>query len=307
MKDYIYLINKEKGITSFKAISKVKLYDKDIKKIGHAGTLDPMAEGLLITMINDATKLSDDLMHQDKVYEVFMILGYETETLDLEGKIINIDESKRSFNEEEIIEAINSFKGEILQIPPKYSALKINGKKLYELARNDEISEEILNIKKREVTVYSVYDIEILNKEILKEEKQYKVYEEYVKKLIKFKVKVSSGTYIRSLVRDIGYQLGTYATMSKLKRLSIGNYTLDDVDKKISLSTLYNNSRIDINITEYNKLKNGVKIEKEINLTMNEIVNLYYNNEFVGLAIVEYRKKGLSILKKYKYLKRDTE
>lgn len=307
MKDYIYLINKEKGITSFKAISKVKLYDKDIKKIGHAGTLDPMAEGLLITMINDATKLSDDLMHQDKVYEVFMILGYETETLDLEGKIINIDESKTSFNEEEIIEAINSFKGEILQIPPKYSALKINGKKLYELARNDEISEEILNIKKREVTVYSVYDIEILNKEILKEEKQYKVYEEYVKKLIKFKVKVSSGTYIRSLVRDIGYQLGTYATMSKLKRLSIGNYTLDDVDKKISLSTLYNNSRIDINITEYNKLKNGVKIEKEINLTMNEIVNLYYNNEFVGLAIVEYRKKGLSILKKYKYLKRDTE
>lgn len=224
MKDYIYLINKKSGISSFKAINNIKFENKNIiSKIGHAGTLDPMAEGLMITMINGATKLSDILMHQDKIYNVFMILGYETDTLDLEGKIINVSDNITDNNS--IINIIKSFINETKQIPPKYSALKINGKKLYELARKNID----IDIKEREIKIYEINNIQIHDDiEIIK----YNLNKDLITKIVSFDIKVSSGTYIRSIVRDIGYKLNTYATMIKLNRVQIGKYTLNDIEKK---------------------------------------------------------------------------
>lgn len=288
MKDYIYLINKKSGISSFKAINNLKFENKEkISKIGHAGTLDPMASGLMITMINGATKLSDILMHQDKVYNVYMILGYETDTLDLEGKITNVSDNI-SLDNKVIEDTIKSFIHETKQIPPKYSALKVNGKKLYELARKNID----VDIKEREIKIYEISDIQFYDDiEII----NYELKKEYVNKIISFNIKVSSGTYIRSVVRDIGYRLNTFATMIKLNRLQIGKYTLNDVNKKISISTIYDEN-LTLNDDIIYKLSNGlkIKIEKEIK---NEIINIFNNNnEFKGLVKIEQ-----GYMKRYKY------
>ena len=132
--DGIVLLNKSKGISSFKAINKLKWIIKS-NKVGHAGTLDPIAEGLLIVMVNNATKFSDNLMKKDKEYFVELELGYETATYDTEGEVTEKYESEINISYEKIFEVINSFIGEIMQVPPMYSAIKINGEKLYELAR----------------------------------------------------------------------------------------------------------------------------------------------------------------------------
>lgn len=303
MKDYIYLIDKKKGISSFKAISELKFENKDIiNKIGHAGTLDPMASGLLIALINKGTKLSDDIMHKNKVYEVEMILGYETDTLDLEGKIVNI--KYLDIDDKTIIEAINSFKGEIYQIPPKYSALKINGKKLYEYAINNQEVE----IKKRKVYIYDIYDIEIKEKNIIEESRIndicYPINIDLVYKVIKFKCLVSSGTYIRSLVRDIGYKLETFSTMSSLKRTKIGDYDITQINRPIGLNSLYKDFKEIISDENINKLTNGIKLELENNhnLKENDIIQIYnMQNKFIGFVIITKIKDNKIIVKKYKY------
>ena len=122
--DGIVLLNKSKGISSFKAINKLKWIIKS-NKVGHAGTLDPIAEGLLIVMVNNATKFSDNLMKRDKEYFVELELGYETDTYDTEGEITEKYEGNLNISDEKILEVINSFTGEIMQVPPMYSAIKI--------------------------------------------------------------------------------------------------------------------------------------------------------------------------------------
>ena len=203
--DGIVLLNKSKGISSFKAINKLKWIIKS-NKVGHAGTLDPIAEGLLIVMVNNATKFSDNLMKRDKEYFVEFELGYETATYDTEGEVTEKYESEINISYEKIFEVINSFTGEITQIPPMYSAIKINGEKLYELARKGiEVERQARKIK-----IYSIREINIEQNKI------------------SFYAEVSSGTYIRSLVRDIGRKLGVYATMTRLVRTKIDKYSMDE-------------------------------------------------------------------------------
>ena len=214
-KDGLILLNKSKGISSFGAINHLKRVIK-AKKVGHAGTLDPMAEGLMIVMINDATKFSDDLMKRDKEYYVEMELGYKTDTYDSEGEIIEKYESEINIADSEIIKAVNSFKGKIKQVPPMYSAIKVEGKKLYDLARKGIEVERA----ERNVEISEIREIKIIRPDKNSENSQ------NIK--ISFYTKVSSGTYIRSLVYDIGEKLGVFATMTRLVRTKIGRFEIED-------------------------------------------------------------------------------
>ncbi len=201
IKSGILLINKEKDWTSFDVVARLRRI-LGVKKIGHTGTLDPMAEGLLPICIGKATKLVGLMSDHDKVYRAQMKLGIATDTEDITGNVIS--ESDFEPKEEEIREAIASFVGEGLQIPPMYSALKQNGRKLYELAREGQVVER----PPRAVTIYS---IEV---------------ESVAFPYVTMTVSVSRGTYIRSLCRDIGEKLGCGACLTKLNRLSVGDFLL---------------------------------------------------------------------------------
>ena len=223
MEDGLILVYKEKGKTSRKVVEEIaKKYNK---KAGHIGTLDPMATGMLPVLIGNSTKLSKYLIEHDKIYLVEMKFGYLTDTLDTEGEILEED---IQFREENIVDneffdrIIASMKKELgnkKQIPPIYSAKKLNGKKLYEIARKDkEKATEMAKEKTKEITIYNMYDIS------LKE-----LWENTPKDiLLTFKVECSSGTYIRSLIRDIAKNMETYGVMTELKRLSVGKYNMEE-------------------------------------------------------------------------------
>jgi tRNA pseudouridine synthase B len=211
-KDGIILLNKSKGISSFKAIDELKRKIK-AKKAGHAGTLDPMAEGLMVVMINDATKFSGDLMKKDKEYYVEMELGYKTDTYDSEGKVIEEYKSEIELSDSQIIRTIHSFKGRIKQVPPMYSAIKVEGQKLYDLARKGIKIERM----PRDVEIMNIYKIKI-----------HRPKENSSRIKISFYAHVSSGTYIRSLVHDIGEKLKVFATMTKLVRTKIGRLSIEE-------------------------------------------------------------------------------
>ena len=214
-KDGLILLNKSKGISSFKAINHLKNVIK-AKKAGHAGTLDPMAEGLMIVMINEATKFSDDLMKKNKEYYVEMELGYKTDTYDSEGTVIEKYDSEININDSKIVKVINSFKGKIKQVPPMYSAIKVEGRKLYDFARKGiEVERE-----ERNVEISEIREIKIIRSD--KNSKKIRNIK------ISFYTKVSSGTYIRSLVHDIGEKLGVFATMTRLVRTKIGKFGIED-------------------------------------------------------------------------------
>lgn len=214
-KDGLILLNKSRGISSFGAISHLKRVIK-AKKVGHAGTLDPMAEGLMIVMINDATKFSGDLMKKDKEYYVEMELGYKTDTYDSEGTIIEKYESEINISDSKIIKTINSFKRKMKQVPPMYSAIKVKGQKLCDLARKGIEVERA----ERNVNISEIREIKIIRPDKNSENSQ------NIK--ISFYTKVSSGTYIRSLVYDIGEELGVFATMTRLVRTKIGRLDIED-------------------------------------------------------------------------------
>ena len=279
--DGIVLLNKSKGISSFKAINKLKWIIKS-NKVGHAGTLDPIAEGLLIVMVNNATKFSDNLMKKDKEYFVELELGYETATYDTEGEVTEKYESEINISYEKIFEVINSFIGEIMQVPPMYSAIKINGEKLYELARKGiEVERQA-----RKVKIYSIREINIEQNKI------------------SFYTEVSSGTYIRSLVRDIGRKLGVYATMTRLVRTKIDKYSinesvsLEEIEKKLN-----NQKEIfeDDSDNENNVDRNG-EIEEVIKFKNIECI---FNYEKITLSEEKYKKlkNGMTVLVGFKKFK----
>lgn len=325
--DGIVLLNKSRGISSFKAINKLK-WVIGSGKVGHAGTLDPIAEGLLIVMINNATKFSDNLMKRDKEYFVELELGYETTTYDTEGEITEKYEGNLNISDEKILEVINSFTGEIMQVPPMYSAIKINGEKLYELARKGiEVEREA-----RKVKIYSIREIHVENKG---------------KCRIFFYTEVSSGTYIRSLVRDIGRKLGVYATMTRLVRTKIDRYSIDEsvsleeIEEKLAkgkevpkenisedisdntekvkeiikfknIECIFNYEKISVSEEKYKKLKNGMTVLvgfkkfKDIHtVTENNLYCVYVKNETLGKkefkGIVKVIRKGHDKV----YLKRE--
>jgi len=201
------LVDKPKGWTSFDVVAKVRSLarqatgDKKIK-VGHAGTLDPMATGLLIVLIGNYTKKQDEFMKLDKVYEAELTLGATSDTYDAEGTITSVSDVVPSVDL--LQQTLNGFIGSIEQMPPAYSALKINGKKAYELARKGVQPD----LKSRKVTIYSIDDINY----------------DYPK--LAFGVHVSSGTYVRSLANDIGQKVNLGAYLSNLRRTRIGDYNI---------------------------------------------------------------------------------
>lgn len=217
LEDGILLIDKPTDWTSFDVVAKIRgkrkaafkdagiVPTKRQLKVGHAGTLDPFATGLLIILLGDATKRSDEFLKQDKVYEATITLGSTSSTGDPEGELTQVSDNQPS--ETDIGIALEKFTGEITQTPPAYSAIKINGQRAYKLARKGHEVE----IPIRQVTIYT---LELL---------------EYSYPTIKIRTNVSSGTYIRSLAEDIGNELGTGAYCSELRRISIGGMTIDGV------------------------------------------------------------------------------
>ncbi len=203
----IFLVNKESGMTSRDVVDRIgKIFHT--KKVGHTGTLDPMAEGLLIVCVGEATKLVEILTHEEKEYLAEVTLGIATDTLDHEGTVL---EKCDVFKTKEEIEAVlQSMIGSYEQEVPIYSAVKIQGHKLYEYARKGEKIE----LPKRKVVVYSLSLASVVRYE-------------NGKTIFSIKTRVSKGTYIRSLVRDIAKNLGTIGMMSKLKRTKVGDFSLD--------------------------------------------------------------------------------
>lgn len=283
MEDYILILNKPKNISSFSYIQKIRK-EENIKKIGHAGTLDPLAEGMMIVMANGATKFSDYLMKKDKTYLVEIELGYETETLDLEGKKINEYKGEIEINIELLNEVLNKYKGKIKQIPPMYSAIKKDGIKLYQLAR----SGEKIELEARDVEIYDIYDVEFNNKKI------------------RFRCDVSSGTYIRSLVRDIGRELGYFATMTELFREKVGKFCKKDFNKKITIEEILDYPKLDINEKLYLELKNGMTKILDIKNKKYDsfsFIKVYCNDKFVGLVEIKNKIGYTYYIKRHKYFK----
>ncbi|MBS1488867.1 MAG: tRNA pseudouridine(55) synthase TruB [Bacteroidetes bacterium] len=200
----ILLINKPLEWTSFDVVNKLR-YKLKIKKIGHAGTLDPLATGLLIICTGKMTKRIDEFQAQEKEYTGTFVLGQSTPSHDLETPV-TLTEDISGITEEQIRQAASTFLGTTLQVPPMHSAIRINGKRAYELARKGKEAE----LKPREILIK---EFEIVSIE---------------KPLIKFRVVCSKGTYIRSLARDFGKALGTVAFLSELCRTKIGDFKLED-------------------------------------------------------------------------------
>lgn len=284
--DGIVLINKEKNCTSRDVVNQVSKILKT-KKIGHTGTLDPIATGVLVLCIGKATKLVEVITSYDKEYEAEVILGIKTDTKDITGKILK--EEKAIISKENIEECLKKMIGTYNQTVPIYSAVKINGKKLYEYAR----SNEEIELPKRKVTIKELKLISDIT---------------YEKEKTKFKIKchVSKGTYIRSLIEDIATNLNTIGTMENLKRTKQGNFqiananTIQDIENnKFKIypieEILEKFYKIEMTDDLYFKIKNGSIIKNNYN---HDIVAFTKNNKIV--AIYKEYSKDKTLLKPWK-------
>ncbi len=275
--DGIIVINKEKEYTSHDVVAKLKK-KLNISKVGHTGTLDPNATGVLPILIGKGTKFSKYLINHDKIYEVELELGKKTDTADIEGKIIEEKKVDEKYIKENLLQVLASFVGKQEQIPPMYSAIKKNGKKLYEYARAGEKVE----LEARKIEIYKID----LNK--------------YDKNIISFVVSCSKGTYIRSLCEGIAEKLNTVGYMKNLKRLQVGEFNIKDavyiddinlenVDEHlITLEEILRETPY-INLSE-KKLKlflNGVQLTCNNN---DGLYKIYVANKFIGTGTI---KKGL--------------
>ena len=274
----IIIIDKEKNMTSRDVVNKVSKI-LGTKKIGHTGTLDPLATGVLVLCVGKATKLVDLITGYDKEYIAKVCLGTLTDTLDITGNIIK--EKETNITKEEIENALKSFIPGYEQEVPIYSAVKINGKKLYEYARNGETVE----LPKRYIKINSIdliSDIEYKNG----------------KTYFSFITNVSKGTYIRSLINDIGKKLNTYGTMLELRRTKQGNFKIEDSSninepKIIKIGEILKDYyKVEIEGDLYKKITNGVKIKNEEN---KDIVVFTHNKEVIAI----YKKEN-EYLKPYK-------
>lgn len=264
----LLLINKDKNMTSRDVINKLN-HIFSMKKIGHTGTLDPLATGVMVCLFGKYTKLVDLITGYDKEYIAEIKLGVKTDTLDITGNVI--ETKKVKISNEDILQVFNEFPKEYMQKVPIYSAVKINGKKLYEYARNNKLIE----LPKRKV---NIYNLELIS---------------YNKDIITFKVKVSKGTYIRSLINDLCEKLNTIGTMNNLIRIKQGNfdikdsYKLEDVAKGNyqfqNIKEFLNYPVIEIPDKYIKKIENGNKIENIFNI--NDKVIFTHNKK--DLAIYE--------------------
>lgn len=260
----ILIVDKKIGETSFDVIRDVrKKYN--MKKVGHTGTLDPMATGVLPILLGDATKLSDFLMDHDKEYVAILKLGKKTNTGDSEGEVI--EEGKIPKLETSKIEVVlKEFLGTSMQTPPMYSAIKVNGKKLYEYARAGEEIER----NKRKIEIFKIELISYKDDEI------------------EYKVNCSKGTYIRTLCEDISEKLGTVGYMKSLRRTRVGEFSLEDTGKIFSIEdVMKNRPKYDLKEGEKNQFLNGASIKISLE---DGLLRVYFNNLFIGLGKVENGK-----------------
>lgn len=283
--DGIIIVNKEKGMSSFDVIRALRKL-LQIKKIGHTGTLDPLATGVLILCLGKATRLSEEIEAYTKVYEAEMEFGHRTDTYDSEGKIVE-ESLKKEVTIDEFREVLKKYQGRIAQIPPMYSAIKIGGRRLYDLARKGvEIERQARNV--------DIFNLEILD---------------FQENKARIRTKVSKGTYIRSLIFDIGNDLGSFATMTALNRLEVGEHS---IKKSYTISKIHDM----INDCDFSfctpveecfpfpKLELQTDREKLLFENGNTLIRplsggkyrIYFQNSFLGLGNVEQER-----LKGYKY------
>ncbi len=280
----IILINKEAGWTSFDVVKKIR-YKLKLNKLGHTGTLDPFATGLLILCANRATKLNQIFLELPKVYEATFSFGEEKDSHDITGKTTKKTTNFPKINQ--IENAIKDFTGLISQYPPKFSALKVNGKRAYTLARKGlEVK-----LKPRNINIYN-----------------YKVID-FDGKNLKVSIKCSSGTYIRSLARDLGRSLDSLAYVSKLRRTSIGNFNVKDainteninIKNIITLeSSLCFLNDFQINKESINKVKNGVPFN--LSFLKSQPKNSENLKSYFSLSDNEKNIKAILKDKKYIYI-----
>ena len=270
-------INKPAGITSYDVVDVIKkIFDGS--KVGHTGTLDPIATGVLPIVIGDATKLSDELMAETKVYRVKMLLGVETNTYDITGRIVFASVIKN--DEIYIRERIKRFIGKQEQIPPAYSAIRVDGKRAYEYAREGKE----VKLKSREIEIYNIDNIAV----------------DLRKREVIFDVYCTKGTYVRSLVNDIGKKIGCGATMVELTRLKNGNFDIkdsislydflkldyEDMKKQVvSIEDYYKDlKKIALKKEEYSKYLNGVKLPFD---EQDKLVRVYNGSKYSGLGEIK--------------------
>lgn len=281
----VIVINKPMDFTSFDVVA-VMRKALGIKKIGHLGTLDPNATGVLPLVVGNGTKAQDLITNHDKSYEAEFQLGIKTDTLDIWGKVLN--EEKTTFTKEEVEEKLGGFVGEIYQLPPMYSAVQINGKRLYDLAR----AGKTVDREKRKVTVYSLSLVSF-------DEKDQKG---------KLEIKCSKGTYIRTIIDDLGESLGTCAVMTSLVRTEACGFTLDDaIDLEVARnlqdftpyikdteSLFMNYGYVKITQPQSKRFANGGALDKnrtyleKMQPAEDTILRVRdNNNQFLGLGIVK--------------------
>lgn len=286
----VLVINKPKDYTS-RDIVNIVGKELGTSKIGHTGTLDPLATGVLVLPVGRALKISELLTAEKKEYIAKVALGYETDTLDITGTITKT--KKPTLTVDTLKDALGSFIGKSMQEVPMYSAVKVKGKKMYEYARN--------GIKvtppSKEIEIYS---IKLLDNPIIKED------------TIEFTIKceVSKGTYIRSLIRDIGYKLGTYGTMKELTRTKQGLFTIDDAYtindikegnyKLLSIREALPNIKVTkVEDKLLKKIKNGMKVDKFFDEDISLIIDK--NNKEIAI----YQNINGNIAKLYKMIEVD--
>lgn len=273
----IIVINKPKECTSHDVVYQVKKIVNE--KVGHTGTLDPMATGVLPLLIGKGTLCSKYLINHNKIYEVTLQLGKRTETADSEGKVIEEKEVTDLMLEEKNIKNIlKSFLGKQEQIPPIYSAIKVNGKKLYEYARKGQEVE----IKPRKIEIYEINLIKI----------------DIKAKQIEFKVHCSKGTYIRSLCEDVAKKIGTVGYMYALNRTKVGEFS---IEQAITIEELKNSSKANLPIITIEKLfekHNSINLEEQkLKLLLNGVklkrkekdgvYRIYNNQKFIGIGVIK--------------------
>ncbi|MDV3196131.1 MAG: tRNA pseudouridine(55) synthase TruB [Candidatus Phytoplasma stylosanthis] len=266
--DGIFLVNKEKNMTSHDIVNLIKK-KFNFQKVGHTGTLDPLAEGLLIILVNKATKLTFLFENLNKKYVGSIIFNYNYDTLDINGKIL--DKSNAFISEQKIKKVISYFnKKKYLQTPPMYSAIKIRGEKMYNLARKNIK----IKIPPREIYIHNLKMIGRLENNI-----------------IQFQTNVSKGTYIRSLARDIADKMNTYGALNSLTRTKIGPYNLNKAQKieSISLNNLINHKILfqkkqKIILSDYliNLVKNGIILDKRQIITTQPFVVMDQKKNYIA-------------------------